>query len=367
MRDDVSEALIDVSSASVRLTWNWRVKSRITKIRNDYDVGDYVQDGLVLHFDGIRNAGADVAHDPVATTWVNLGTAGDACNAEFDCQMSGSTASGSWAADGYNFVYGGKFAKILDQPALDWQTTVQVVCEAGAKECDYPSLFGSSGDYCNIYTKDENGLRICFKPLAKATLAKAGWDGEYVNAIWHGGKYALFCTTVPEPADWTGTWRGSMDVLKDHTFYIGGADWGNDNGTNLRRFTGKIQAVRVYRRSLSDEELAHNRIVDDARFKGRLPASNVTIVCECSELDAAETPGDYLVEGTYTFTATTAIDKRGKTRSVVGYTIRTWNGSAWGAPVTHEGTSYTYTGGASPAKVKLKWNLRSDCMVFMIR
>ncbi|MBQ8114374.1 MAG: hypothetical protein IJ146_14325 [Kiritimatiellae bacterium] len=367
VRDDVSEALIDVSSASARLTWNWRVKSRITKIRNDYDVGDYVQDGLVLHFDGIRNAGADVAHDPVATTWVNLGTAGDACNAEFDCQMSGSTASGSWAADGYSFVYGGKFAKILDQPALDWQTTVQVVCEAGAKECDYPSLFGSSGDYCNIYTKDENGLRICFKPLAKATLAKAGWDGEYVNAIWHGGKYALFCTTVPEPADWTGTWRGSMDVLKDHTFYIGGVDWGNDNGTNQRRFTGKIQAVRVYRRSLSDEELAHNRIVDDARFKGRPPASNVTIVCECSELDAAETPGDYLVEGTYTFTATTAIDKRGKTRPVVGYTIRTWNGSAWGAPVTHKGTSYTYAGGASPAKVKLKWNLRSDCMVFMIR
>ena len=99
----------------------------------------------------------------------------------------------------------------------------------------------------------------------------------------------------------------------------------------------------------------------------RVGMSNVTIVCECSELDAAETPGDYLVEGTYTFTATTAIDKRGKTRPVVGYTIRTWNGSAWGAPVTHKGTSYTYTGGASPAKVKLKWNLRSDCMVFMIR
>ena len=25
-----------------------------------YDVGDYVQDGLVLHYDGIRNVGADV-------------------------------------------------------------------------------------------------------------------------------------------------------------------------------------------------------------------------------------------------------------------------------------------------------------------
>ena len=41
-----------------------------------YDVDDYVQDGLVLHFDGIRNAGATALHNPNATTWVNLGSGG---------------------------------------------------------------------------------------------------------------------------------------------------------------------------------------------------------------------------------------------------------------------------------------------------
>ena len=29
-----------------------------------YDVDAYVQDGLVVNFDGVRNAGADNAHDP---------------------------------------------------------------------------------------------------------------------------------------------------------------------------------------------------------------------------------------------------------------------------------------------------------------
>lgn len=37
-----------------------------------YDTGDYVQDGLVIHLDGIRNAGVDAEHDSTAVTWANL-------------------------------------------------------------------------------------------------------------------------------------------------------------------------------------------------------------------------------------------------------------------------------------------------------
>ena len=36
------------------------------------DAGAYVTNGLVAHFDGIRNAGAALPHDPTATTWKNL-------------------------------------------------------------------------------------------------------------------------------------------------------------------------------------------------------------------------------------------------------------------------------------------------------
>ena len=35
-----------------------------------YDADAYVQDGLVLHYDGIRNVGLDQPHSTTTTTWV---------------------------------------------------------------------------------------------------------------------------------------------------------------------------------------------------------------------------------------------------------------------------------------------------------
>ena len=64
-----------------------------------FDVGDYVQDGLVLNYDGIRNAGANADHDPAATTWVNLGTGGS----DYDMAKKGSPASSYWTGSGFYF------------------------------------------------------------------------------------------------------------------------------------------------------------------------------------------------------------------------------------------------------------------------
>ena len=35
-----------------------------------------MQDGLLLHYDGIRNAGTEAEHDANAIVWKNLGTGG---------------------------------------------------------------------------------------------------------------------------------------------------------------------------------------------------------------------------------------------------------------------------------------------------
>ena len=43
-----------------------------------YDADSYVQEGLVLNYDGIRNAGLGQPHSTNATTWVNLGSGGSA-------------------------------------------------------------------------------------------------------------------------------------------------------------------------------------------------------------------------------------------------------------------------------------------------
>ncbi len=39
-----------------------------------YDVGDYVQDGLVAQYDGIRNTGRNLPHDSFALIWKNIAT-----------------------------------------------------------------------------------------------------------------------------------------------------------------------------------------------------------------------------------------------------------------------------------------------------
>lgn len=173
----------DVSSASKRLTWNWRVASRITKVQDTFDVGDYVQGDLYLHFDGIRNAGKTADHDDNAMTWVNLGTGGATFNATFDYEKSDATASG-WAADGYSFTDGGKFAKFGSLLYLGDIVTIQVVCDVAAGTSKYPTLFGSTNDFCNIYTFTA-GTRLFFKAWNqnnRPELAPQGsWEGQFAN------------------------------------------------------------------------------------------------------------------------------------------------------------------------------------------
>ena len=358
----------DVSTASKRLTWNWVVKSRLTKIP-DYDVGDYVQDGLYLFYDGIRNAGATADHDPNATEWVNLG-AGDKdvnLNAEFDYASNASVGDG-WESDGYHFRYGGKFARLVSNPKFDWKVTIQVVCEAEASGKpsgnQYPTYFGSTNDYLNVYG---------FGPVAR-TFFKirnnsgdgsgrmelqpgSSWQGKYLNAIWHAGKYQIFQDVVPVETGWYGSWRKWWTAFSGQPFYIGGVYMeGDDNYVDERRLTGKIQAIRVYNRSLLDEELKHNRMVDEARFKCNPPASNVTIATRYGDGTGetlAEGVGNYKVEGAYTFSAAQVKGREGDLKNVAGYYLETYSNGSWTGRKWNNGQSFTYA--EDLGKVRVTW------------
>ena len=125
--DGILAVAPDLSTASRRLTWNWRVKSRLTRVRSDYDVDDYVQTDLYLHLDGIRNAGATADHDAAATTWADLANGNDAT---FDFANAGVTGDG-WTDNGYRFVYGGKFAGLPETLNFGSVVTIQAVCDVG--------------------------------------------------------------------------------------------------------------------------------------------------------------------------------------------------------------------------------------------
>ncbi len=84
--------------ATCRLRWKWRMVNGIRSAA-DYDVGDYVQGGLVAWLDGIRNVGIDQPHDSEATTWKDL-----SCRAsEVTLRTNDRTY---WTDDGYRFDIG---------------------------------------------------------------------------------------------------------------------------------------------------------------------------------------------------------------------------------------------------------------------
>ena len=369
----------DVSTASKRLTWNWVVKSRLTKIP-DYDVGDYIQDGLYLFYDGIRNAGKTADHEPNATEWVNLGTGGASLNAVFDYASNASAGDG-WETDGYHFKYGGKFAKLASDPKIDWKVTIQVVCKAekSGKPSgnQYPTYFGSTNDYLNVYGFG-SVAQTFFKIRNNSgdgsgrfeLLPSKSWQGKYLTAIWHAGKYQLFQSVTPVESEWSGSWRKWWGQFSGQPFYIGGVyKEGDATYVDERRLTGKIQAIRVYNRSLSDEELEHNRKVDEARFKGNPPECNVTIATKYGDGKGtgetlAEEVGNYKVEGTYTFSATQVKDSNDVLKDVAGYYLETYAGNGWTAKVWNPGNEFTYTEGA---KVRVTWGPKRKGMTLVIR
>ena len=369
-----TSAAPDVSSASKRLTWNWVVKSRLERL--DYDVGDYVQDGLYLHLDGIRNAGADVPHDMAAETWVNLGSGGPDLDATFDYAKDGVGGDG-WDEDGYSFVNGGRFAKLATNPVFNYYVTVEVVCDApeNGGTAKYPTLFGAQGDYLNIYYHNANN-QLGFKIFSNAAAADgttrsdpgykapgglvylSGWEGQYATASWSCRKYQLFQTAAPDTNKWTGTWHYNLNKFSGRPFYIGGIyAEGETVGVNDRRLSGKVQAVRVYNRTLTDEELAHNRKIDEARFKGNPPEFNVVVSTRYGN-GAGETlsepVGTYKVEGEYTFSATEVMDASGVLKPVAGCFVSVMSGGAWGQRVWRPGQSYTYRESSGSA-VRIMW------------
>ena len=65
-----------------------------------FEPDSYVQDGLVVHLDGIRNAGADRPHDPTASTWADLtGNVGGVMFVKRD-----ASDTSAWTDDGYLFT-----------------------------------------------------------------------------------------------------------------------------------------------------------------------------------------------------------------------------------------------------------------------
>ena len=111
-----------------------------------WEPSDYVQDDLVLHYDGIRNAGADAAHDPAATTWKDLSPSGNDASTYVP---SSASNNGEWGNKGFVFATDG-YWKADKRTSVSGDFTMQVACDTttaimqGNKS--WPNLVGNNGE-----------------------------------------------------------------------------------------------------------------------------------------------------------------------------------------------------------------------------
>ena len=89
-----------------------------------WEPSDYVQTDLVLHYDGIRNAGLDDSHSDDATIWKDLSPSGNDASTYVH---SSASNNGAWGNKG--FVFATDSYWIVDnRTTLPGDFTLQAVC-----------------------------------------------------------------------------------------------------------------------------------------------------------------------------------------------------------------------------------------------
>ena len=371
----------------------------------DLGVDQYVTDGLVLHLDGIRNAGADAAHDAAAASWANLAATGGAavftnlCGQTIDTESATGSKTetiplsdgSAWTAKGYYF--GGYTWALMDTAVtLARSVTVQAVSdadpglmrrrvEARLDELKvgswWATLVGTTNEtnrlllyYSATYRAEDwdyDALRFNAADGGRYGGLLGGWEGRYATAILDeaNGRAALFQTAVPEA--WSNQ-TASADI-GENRITVGSGFGGTSGKTDPQVWinhclAGDVKSVRIYDTALTDAQLEQNRAVDDIRFHRAAPGeTNVMVVARYGKAVSNGT-GVYNVVGSWTFSAWDVTTRSGTMRALLGYTVQKWDDGAgdWGEAsfVPREAGSdrmdFYYVKGESPSKVRLVWH-----------
>ena len=100
-----------------------------------------------------------------------------------------------------------------------------------------------------------------------------------------------------------------------------------------------MKFLRVYDHALTEEELAWNRVVDEARYFSRvapLPVTNAVVATSVAGANGTEPAGCYAVDGRHTFIAPATVTVGGIDYVCTGYTVETRDGDGWSEPVFHK-------------------------------
>ena len=372
------------TSAKVRIAWKWRMVVGIER----FDVGHYVQDGLIAQYDGIRNMGADLPHDSTSTTWANLVADGRDGSLHNMKGINGEAcpAPGEWTDTGYRF-YGYSYFEMADTLELGSNFTVQIVSDIDSSDFadgvhKYQTIFSTaSGDSVSFWLDRSSagaiaGSNLTFKVDKYNNGGGTGarpnitsWDGRYANLAFddthsHATEHAWWYTD----STW-GRTRAHGALLPIPALKY---SWGGRYGTSYSPAVcckGLFYSWRAYSRMLTDAELAWNRDIDEVRYHDGLPKSisNAVVVVSARDGFAAAESGVYLLTDSYTFTA--AQRRIGRALYLPEYAVEAWDAASeeWLVLRKAQAGAVTLRQAESTVPRRIVWNWRKQGFVIIMR
>ncbi len=350
-----------------RLEWQW-AESPITDVITRLDETAYAQDGLVVNFDALRNAGANAPRDPSATNWVDL-VSGRTATLK---SLADDSILGCWTKNAYRFM-GQSYFEFDEAYQIGDHYTVQVACDVWAPNSTTYNkgsfgVFGRSGGmYMQRLGTENTWDSYYFGQYGGAAIHRIqfiNWDGKHLTMIRDGGKTAGTSLTTAYPAVTARSSHNGATVSGNapaKRWMIGG--W-NPAAANL--MNGSFHAVRIYSKAISQDEMARNMLVDRARFFGIAEAKNMVVVASgLPGAEGTEADGAYLVAGSHTFTAPQSVTVGGNTYACTGYSLETFGSNTgyytvWGGATESPDRSYTFTetwDGTPSVRLTWQWRL----------
>ena len=205
---------------------------------------DYIQDGLIAMWDGIENVSYG-KHSNNATTWKDL--VGDC-----DLTLEGNAVFNDkgLSLDGASYAM-----REIDDSYWDTVGTLDVGVDKQA-EGTFATIGGRSTDFAIILlNKVYEGRNSVF--YRRATSAY-GW-GTGFRSVCRRGRYGRF-NIIEDGKELVSDDSNWINSVVANAVFVGA------NSPTARPMKGVVHCVRVYNRSLSYEEVAHNHAVDKERF-----------------------------------------------------------------------------------------------------
>ncbi len=332
-------------------------------IPGGFGINDYVQDGLVVWYDGMHNVAKDQPHSASAERWANLGSGGSDYDMTFSDVTKGEWQDNAYAFNGASYAIMANELDLIDgtnftiEAVLDIDSTEQVGT-GGVSTYLAATKEGGAGNQAGVYTSSGYKHKTLRWEEGKLEWTKnkdetvSSWKGKYflgvvTNCYLRASQVAKNPFDEVEVSSTVVAGKG-----RTPTKWTLGGDF-----TQKRYAIGLFHSVRFYNRMLSTADLRINQQVDNWRFR---KIGNVL-----EQTDVAGDKGiEHCVSGVATFAPESITVGQGS-YVPIGYTLEVWNetGNIWELIEESSVNSFTYTNCLARERVRLTWKTRATARI----